>query len=79
MDKAVEFGKYLADAAEQFLNAYNLRALAEDSGEEVDVDGFSDCFRALRSAIYEFRKRCDVAEQPSGHWSGDASSGSLPR
>jgi len=54
---AIEHGRYLADAAEQFQQAYNERYRAEDNGDEVDVDAFSDCFRALSSAIYEFRKR----------------------
>jgi 8-oxo-dGTP pyrophosphatase MutT (NUDIX family) len=60
-DKAVEFGRYLAQSAEHFMSAWEQRAVAEDREEEVDVDAFSDAYRGLKGAIYEFRKREKVA------------------
>lgn len=48
-DFAIEFGRYLADSAERFMEASHSR-------EPVD-----DEWGALKSAIYEFRKRADRA------------------
>jgi hypothetical protein len=48
-DFAVEFGGYLADTAERFLNTVN------------SPTGIADG-RALASAIYEFRKRAAKAK-----------------
>lgn len=53
-DYAIEFGGYLADAAERFMAEQN-RAAA--SGDEPCSEHWS----ALQSAIYEFRKRADRA------------------
>lgn len=55
VDYALEFGRYLANAAEQFLAEQNRAAFV---GEVPDPDHW----RALVSAIYEFRKRADRAE-----------------
>ena len=46
-DRAVEYGRYLAMAAERLLD------LTGDEDEDVQTD----CCRALRAAIHEFRKR----------------------
>jgi hypothetical protein len=56
-DYAIEFGGYLADAAEQFIHAYNFRQMQEQADVDVDVDAFNDIYRALTNAIFEFRKR----------------------
>lgn len=49
-DYAIEFGEYLAKAAEAYV---------EDSTCAVDA---ADSYRALKSAIYEFRKRASRAK-----------------
>ncbi len=51
-DFAIEFGEYLAKAAEQFQDVIQ----AELAGNH-DQDVLSDTWRALDSAVYEFRKR----------------------
>jgi len=48
-DRALEFGEYLASSATLYLEVTNDPAAHDD--EKADV------LRALRSAIYEFRKR----------------------
>ena len=53
-DYAIEFGGYLADAAEWYLKRPT-ETDARSADEVEDVD------RGLRSAIYEFRKRAKVA------------------
>jgi hypothetical protein len=55
IDFAVEFGRYLATAAENFMAEHNRAAMA---GEDPDPD----YWRALASAIHEFRKRADRAD-----------------
>ena len=55
-DYAVEFGRYLANSAEQFLAEQNRAAM-----EGCDPD--PDYWRGLVSAIYEFRKRADRADR----------------
>ncbi len=51
-DFAIEFGEYLAKAAENFQDVVQF----ELAGHH-DLDLMSDAWRALDSAIYEFRKR----------------------
>jgi len=61
-DRAVEHGGYLATAAETYLDARNKLDMAEAGyldDEVPDTDALSDCHQALRSAIYEFRKRVE--------------------
>lgn len=55
VDYAIEFGRYLAAAAERFMAEQNRAAEAGGSPD-------SDYWSALQSAIYEFRKRADRAE-----------------
>jgi hypothetical protein len=66
-DYAIEHAGYLATAAENYLkvrNEYDQKA-ATDGCETADIDLLSDHFRALQSAIYEFRKRANrAASQP---------------
>jgi hypothetical protein len=50
-DYAIEFGEYLACAAEAYLSGY----IAGVTDREADLA------RSLRSAIYEFRKRAGRA------------------
>jgi hypothetical protein len=54
-DRAIEFGRYLATAAEQFMAEQNR---AWEAGETPD----SEYWSALESAIYEFRKRADKCQ-----------------
>lgn len=56
-DYAIEFGRYLATAAENFMAEINRAAEAEE-------DPDSDCYSSLQDAIYEFRKRAKRAELP---------------
>ncbi len=55
-DFAIEFGEYLAQAAEIFLAAIDT--------DDLNVNGetFWDHYKALSSAIYEFRKRAARTE-----------------
>jgi hypothetical protein len=55
-DFAIEFGEYLAKAAEHFQDVMQ----AERAGD-YDQDAVGDAWRALDSAIYEFRKRATKA------------------
>ena len=52
-DYAIEFGGYLADSASNFLDALNKSRTFANVGQ----DEYMDHWRALQSAIYEFRKR----------------------
>jgi hypothetical protein len=63
-DYAIEFGGYLADSAEQFLNARNEYDRLNELGDGGDPDMLSDHYRNLTSAIYQFRKRAQKARQP---------------
>jgi len=54
-DYAIEHGRYLANAAEQFLLEQNRAAQAERPPD-------SEFWTALETAIYEFRKRAARAE-----------------
>ena len=58
-DYAIEHGRYLADAAEHYLDAQNeYDEKSQKFGcDTADDDKLNDHFRALKSAIYEFRKR----------------------
>ncbi len=68
-DYAIEFGGYLAKAAEDFLAARD-RFIELDEGDEVLAEGaladaeeaVSDHHAGLREAIYEFRKRAERAK-----------------
>lgn len=55
VDYAIEFGRYLSAAAERFMADQNRAA---EAGEDPDPD----LWRALDSAIHEFRNRADRAE-----------------
>ena len=55
VDYAIEFGRYLATAAEHYMAEQNRAAAAEETPDP-------DYWSALESAIYEFRKRADRAE-----------------
>lgn len=55
VDYAIEFGRYLATTAQRFMAEQNRAAVAGDVPD-------SDCWRALESAIHEFRKRADRAD-----------------
>lgn len=59
-DYAIEFGEYLAKAAEQYLEQRNLY-----DAKESDSDALMDAWRALRSSIGEFRKRATRAAIPA--------------
>lgn len=60
-DYAIEFGEYLAQAAEQF------QAMMQDFLKgDYDRDAISDAWGKLDSAIYEFRKRKVRAEHGHG-------------
>lgn len=50
--KALEFGEYMAKAAEGFL-----QALEQADASDGSYDWRADAFRSLTSGIYEFRKR----------------------
>lgn len=60
-DYAIEFGEYLAKAAERFMdseNAVEAARMLSDFGAEQDASAdHSEAWRSLESAIYEFRKR----------------------
>lgn len=51
-DFAIEFGEYLAQAAEQFQDM-----MQDVLKGDYDQDAMSDAWRNLDGAIYEFRKR----------------------
>ena len=59
--KAVEFGGYLATAAERYISAVD--AYDEHDGED-QCAGRTDAFRGLQSAIHEFRKRVARIAEP---------------
>lgn len=54
-DFAIEFGEYMAQAADNYL-------AASDSPETEDDNAKHEAWIALRSAVYEFRKRADRAK-----------------
>lgn len=57
-DYAIEFGRYLATAAEGFMAEQNRAARTDETPD-------SDYWSALASAIHEFRKRAARAERKS--------------
>jgi len=65
-DYAIEFGGYLADSAERFQTAYNLRRMAEDSDEEVDIDAFADALTLGQSQ--RRRRRRKISLDIWYHW-----------
>jgi hypothetical protein len=58
-DSAIEFGRYLADAAEAYLKQRNIfdEKQSKDECDTADIDMLSDHFGALHCAIGDFRKR----------------------
>jgi len=61
-DYAIEFGEDLATAAERYMAAVNRVELVREFSDEVRDDAAearTEAWRALQSAIYEFRKRRD--------------------
>jgi hypothetical protein len=58
-DYAIEFGRYLTTAAENFMQSHN-ECMTFQAG--CDCDALCDRWKALESAIYEFRKRADRAD-----------------
>ena len=74
--RAVEFAGYMAAAAETFLSALNSRG-GLTSLEETDFGEFSDHWRALTNAIYEFRKRIPLSS--TGTTDGEKAKTPLPQ
>lgn len=69
-DFAIEFGEYLATAADDFLVALNHRdaalRLSDFGAEQAADEALTDHWRALQDAVYEFRKRAARAgHEPS--------------
>jgi hypothetical protein len=58
---AIEFGRYLANAAREMMKVLNDEALDELQDNEFDSDRRGDAWQGLESAIYEFEKRADRA------------------
>jgi uncharacterized protein Yka (UPF0111/DUF47 family) len=62
-DKALEFAEYMAKAAEEYQDAINKldEAIENDDFSFQDKEDFlfdaGEAYRALSSAIYQFRKR----------------------
>jgi len=56
-DFAIEFGEYLAKAAERFMDHHNSR----EYPSAAELDEGVDRWRALQAAIHEFRKRAERA------------------
>lgn len=65
---ALEFGAYLADAADAYCD------FLATQESEVDHDARADLFKGLRSAAYEFRKRLPSSAKPAD---GDSSRDAL--
>lgn len=68
-DYAIAFGGYLASAAQAYLDEKNKYDMAvagywDEAAEVPNTDSLSDHHAALRSAIYEFRKRAERAVSP---------------
>lgn len=66
-DYAIEHGRYLATAAQNYLDEKNrydmaVAGYAEENADVPNADSLSDHHQALRAAIYEFRKRADKSE-----------------
>lgn len=65
-DYAIEHAEYLAKAAEAYLAERNKFDELESRSYSGDSDALSDHFRALNSAIHEFRKRAKRALVEAG-------------
>lgn len=61
-DFAIEFGGYLANAAEEFMGFLNETGAAVNARYQSSL---TDQWRSLESAIYEFRKRAERAAVPA--------------
>jgi hypothetical protein len=57
-DYAIEFGGYLANEAERFMEHHNSKQYAAEAEADIGDEKWS----ALQSAIYEFRKRAEKAK-----------------
>jgi hypothetical protein len=57
---AIEFGEYLAKSSEQYLSVV-AEVTELSTAHSADADSLTDAYRALKSAIYEFRKRANRA------------------
>jgi hypothetical protein len=67
-DYAIEFGEYLATAADDFMREQNRFSALELDGDDTqaDRDAQSDAWKRLQNAVYEFRKRATRAgHEPS--------------
>lgn len=69
-DYAIEFGEYLATAADDFLAACNAvqsaRMLSDFGAETEATQSHDDAWKTLNEAVYEFRKRAARAgHEPS--------------
>jgi hypothetical protein len=67
-DYAIEFGEYMAVAAEHYLDVLDKYRDQVENGREhhIHPDMVSDAWSGLRSAVYEFRKRATRAgHEPS--------------
>jgi len=69
-DYAIEFGEYLATAAEGFMEATNAvsaaQMLADFGAAQAADETLTEAWKCLQSAIYEFRKRAARAgHEPS--------------
>jgi len=64
-DFAIEFGEYLATAADDFMAAVNhheaAQRLSDFDAEQAAADALTDHWKALQEAVYEFRKRASRA------------------
>jgi hypothetical protein len=67
-DYAIEHAEYLAKAAEFYLDTRNLADAASDDEEAFDPQRLYDANNALRSAIYEFRKRSAQPRSRKGEY-----------
>lgn len=71
-DRLIEFGEYLAKAAEQFGERVNDHAVVCDEitcdlDEATNAElAMADSWRALKSAIYGFRKRAKLEDKANG-------------
>lgn len=67
-DYAIEFGEYMAVAAEHYLDVSDKYRDQVENGARHNIhrDMVSDAWGGLRSAVYEFRKRATRAgHEPS--------------
>jgi hypothetical protein len=76
-DYAIEFGEYLAIAAVNFQMTIVANDERVENGEEPNLVTLNDAWRALESAVYEFRKRA-VKALPTIMWQLNSTSGEAP-